>query len=177
VIKCGFIISSSVKKRKKERKEEKKCGFIISSSAICPRMIFSLKHDIRISRKVSKSRLGDRQDIRLLSSQESLSARFLSPLCFVVFVPSTHRLILAPSFFPRCKFSTDVPAGAVFRVTQTWCKFSHHSTFHRRGTGTEHLRTRLVTLNCILSHRDRGRSSRERGLQACPSLVFSSGFY
>ena len=30
------------------------------------------------------------------------------------------------------------------------------------------LRTRLVTLNCILSHRDRGRSSRERGLQASP---------
>ena len=29
-------------------------------------------------------------------------------------------------------------------------------------------RTRLVTLNCILSHRDRGRSSRERGLQASP---------
>ena len=30
------------------------------------------------------------------------------------------------------------------------------------------LRTRLVTLKCILSHRDRGRSSRERGLQASP---------
>ena len=30
------------------------------------------------------------------------------------------------------------------------------------------LRTRLVTLNCILSQRDRRRSSRERGLQASP---------
>ena len=29
-------------------------------------------------------------------------------------------------------------------------------------------RTRLVTLNCILSQRDRRRSSRERGLQASP---------
>ena len=92
-----------------------KCGFIISSSAICPRMIFSLKHDIRISRKVSKSRLGDRQDIRLLSSQESLSARFLSPLCFVVFVPSTHRLILAPSFFPKVQ---------VFYRRASWRGFS-----------------------------------------------------
>ena len=39
-----------------------------------------------------------------------------------------------------------------------------------------YLLTRLVTFNCILSHCDRGRSSRERGLQASPRL-FSFGLF
>ena len=42
-----------------------------------------------------------------------------------------------------------------------------------------YLLTWLVTFTCILSHWDRGRSSRERGLQALPRLsfmAFSSGF-
>ena len=42
------------------------------------------------------------------------------------------------------------------------------------------LPSRLVTFKCILSHCDRARSSRERGLQALPRLsfmAFSSGFF
>ena len=40
-----------------------------------------------------------------------------------------------------------------------------------------YLRTRLVSLNCILSHWDRGRSSRERGLQALPRLSLHGLFF
>ena len=35
------------------------------------------------------------------------------------------------------------------------------------------LPSRLVTFKCILSHCDRARSSRERGLQALPRLIWS----